>query len=134
MRIREFENCVGMIMPRMSFGFLIHHAFHSAACIPKKQPAIASPPGTVEQQLLCIEHLRQAFQRLIIAARVVAVFGLYKRLRLTFLHQQNLPACRNFKHDLQHSSSALSISEPTPDTPLLLLQAIFDFPYGSVTI
>jgi hypothetical protein len=122
MRIREFENCVGMIMPRMSFGFLIHHAFHSAACIPKNQPAIASPSGTVEQQLSGIEHLRQAFQRLMIAARVVAVFGLYKRLRLTFLHQQYLSACRNFKHDLQHYSSAFSISEPTP---LLLLTGHF---------
>ena len=125
MRIREFENCVGMIIPRMSFGFLIHHAFHSAACIPKNQPAITSPSGTVEKQLSCIEHLRQAFQRLIIAARVVAIFGLYKRLRLTFLHQQYLPTCRHFKHDLQRCNSAFSISEPMTPTPLLLLTGHF---------
>ena len=67
-----------MIMPNFSFGFLIHHAFHSVASAPEQQ-AKASPSASTEPQLSSFEHLRQAFQRLTIAARVVAVFGLHKR-------------------------------------------------------
>ena len=81
MRIRDFENCVSMTMPNFGFSFLIHRAFHSVASAPETQ-AKASPSAAVEKQLSCIEHLRQAFQILTVAARVTAVFGLHKRWTL----------------------------------------------------
>lgn len=78
MRVREFESCVSMIMPNFSFGFLIHHAYYSVASAPETLTK-ASPSASMEHQLSSFEHLRQAFQRLTIAARVIAVFGLHKR-------------------------------------------------------
>ena len=72
MRIQEFENCVSVTMPKFCVGFLLHHAFHAVASAP--QAAVAKSPTTVaDNQLSCVEHLRQAFQRLVIAARVAAV-------------------------------------------------------------
>ena len=68
-------------MPNYCLGFLIHHAFHSVASVPEMQ-ASKSPTTTIENQLSSVEHLRQALQRLIIAARVTAVFELHKRLHV----------------------------------------------------
>jgi hypothetical protein len=110
MRIKEFENCVSVIMTRMSFGFLVHYAFHSVACLPEKQATISSPSSAAEQQLTCIDHLRQAFQLLIIAARVVAVFGLYKRLLFYCLHsfENKTPIDLNTTFNIPIAPSALA--------------------------
>ena len=87
MRIQEFENCVGVVMPTFCFGFLTHHAFHSVASSAEAHAAAAhshSPSAgalPVVHLLSSVDHLRQALQRLVLAARVTAVFGLHKRFR-----------------------------------------------------
>jgi len=80
MRIQEFENCVGVVLPTFCFGFIIHHAFHSVASLAEAPAAAAhSPSSGAGHVLSCVDRLRQALQRLILAARVTAVFGLHKR-------------------------------------------------------
>jgi hypothetical protein len=83
MRIREFESCVSVIMPSFSFGFLIHHAFNIVARAPETH-ALGSPSGVSENQLSSTVQLRQAFQHLVIAARVTVVFELHKRFQQHF--------------------------------------------------
>jgi hypothetical protein len=81
MRIRDFETCVCNTMPKFSFGFLIHRAFHSVAIAPETQ-ANAPPSATVEKRICSAAQLHQALHIMAAAARATAVFGLHKRLTL----------------------------------------------------
>ncbi len=78
MRIRDFENCASMILPKLSLGFLIDRAFHYVASAPETM-AKASPSAITDQQLSNVDQLRQSLHILTVGARVAAVFGLYKR-------------------------------------------------------
>ena len=85
MRIRDFEGCVRMTIPKFSFSFIIHRAFHSVASCPESQ---AKTPTQVitEKQLSSVGQLRQAFRILTVAARITAVFGLHQRLTFSDLN------------------------------------------------